>query len=175
MKMSKVAISIGLGMSLLALTSCSTTRGKGAPVTNAADENDNGAVTSGYGMGAGFNGANGASLKAPANQSYYYDFNSNAVHQEYYPSIQAQANYLVAHPNAQVRLAGNCDNRGSREYNIALGWRRANSVKAVLMQDGVSPKQITTFSWGSEKPVAFGNNESAWSKNRRTDLTYKAY
>jgi peptidoglycan-associated lipoprotein len=175
MKMSKVMIVLGLSGSLLALTSCSTTHGKGAPVTNAAGGDDNGAVTSGYGMGAGFNGTDGASLKAPSNQSYYYDYNSNVVHQKYDPSIQAQGNYLVAHPNARVRLEGNCDNRGSREYNIALGWRRANAVKTVLMQDGVSPKQITTFSWGSEKPVAFGNNETAWAKNRRTDLIYKAY
>ena len=173
MKMSKIALALGLGAGLLALTSCSTTHGAGAPVSNATGD-EGGVTTAGYGNGGGFNGIGGSSLVAPANQSYYYELNSNAVHQSDYASIQAQATYLVAHPNARVRLEGNCDNRGSREYNIALGWRRANSVKAILLQDGVSPNQITTFSWGSEKPVAFGNNEAAWAKNRRTDLIYKA-
>ncbi len=71
-----------------------------------------------------------------------------------------------------MRLEGNTDIRGSREYNMALGWRRAKAVKNVLLQDGASPHQISTFSWGAEKPVATGADEISYAKNRRVDLLY---
>lgn len=174
MKIKSILMAGCIGASVIALASCSTASKSagGAPVSDATA----GTSTSGLGDQGGFQGGGyGSSLKAPANQSYYFDLNKNNVHQSDYASIAAQGKYLASHPKAKIRVEGNCDNRGSREYNVALGWRRANAVKGILMQYGVKPTQVTTFSWGSEKPIAFGDNEQAWAKNRRVDLIYKAY
>ena len=163
-----VCLSVGLG-----LAGCGTTHG-GAPVT---DANGNAVSTGGMGGAGGFGGSGISSTcntQAPANQSYFFELNSDNVRGGDNPCINAQARYLVAHPNAKVRLEGNCDNRGSREYNRGLGWRRANAVKNILLQDGVSPSQITTFSWGSEK-ASMGSGEAVWSKDRRVDLIFKSF
>ncbi len=88
------------------------------------------------------------------------------------PSIQMQANYLLKHPNKHVRLEGNTDDRGSREYNVALGERRARAVLDALMQYGVPSSQVTVVSFGAEKPAAGGEDESSYQCNRRVDLIY---
>ncbi|QLH41402.1 MAG: peptidoglycan-associated lipoprotein Pal [Coxiellaceae bacterium] len=157
---------------VIALAGCSSmSKNKnGAPVTNAVG-GEGGAYSQGMGSETDF----GTSVRAPANQTYHFDYDRDTVHQEDYASIQAQAKYLVAHPSATVKVEGNTDNRGSREYNIGLGWRRAKAVAALLQQYGVSSKQIITISYGAEKPVAVGDNEDAYAKNRRVDLVYKSY
>ena len=81
--------------------------------------------------------------------------------------LAAQAKWLVAHPNVRVTLEGHCDERGTREYNLALGDRRANSAKNALVAAGVSPGRISTISYGKERPVAMGSDESSWAQNRR--------
>ncbi len=83
-----------------------------------------------------------------------------------------QAAYLMTHRNAHVRLEGNTDDRGSREYNVGLGWRRAQAVARILKQQGVAPSQIKMVSYGKEHPAVSGNNEEAWSLNRRVELIY---
>lgn len=85
--------------------------------------------------------------------------------------LDTYANYLVSHPHAIVRLEGNTDERGSREYNIALGERRANSVADILEMDGALTKQVRVVSYGKEKPVALGHNENAYAQNRRVNIT----
>lgn len=120
------------------------------------------------------NGIPANSLSAPSNQTYYFDFDSNDVHSSDVRAIDAQANYLASHPNAKVRLEGNTDNRGSREYNVGLGWRRDQSVEHYLTERGVSPKQIQMVSYGKEHPAAAGNTSQAWALNRRVNLIYKA-
>ena len=112
-------------------------------------------------------------LKAPYNQTYHFDFDKYEVGQEDVASINAQADYLVAHRVGKVRLEGNADDRGSREYNIALGWKRAKAVAAILRQQGVNEPQIAMVSYGKEKPVASGHDEGAFSQNRRVDLIYE--
>ncbi len=116
-------------------------------------------------------------LKDPNNilshRSVYYDFDKSVIKAEYKPMIEAHAAYLVAHSSAKVTLQGNCDERGSREYNLALGQRRADSVKSLLEAGGVPAAQISTVSFGSEKPRALGHNEEAWAQNRRTDIVYQ--
>ena len=164
-----IAVCLSLG---LALGGCSTgaKSGNGAPV-----DDGTGASASGYGTGAGYGGSGSGTAvcrSAPATQSYYFDLNQYDVNQGDVACVNAQARYLVKYPNAKVRIEGNCDNRGSREYNRALGWKRANAVKSILLQQGVSPNQITTFSWGSEKAAA-GTGEAVWSKDRRVDLIFK--
>jgi peptidoglycan-associated lipoprotein len=171
-----------LGASLLTLAACSTTgsSGSGAGAGNdqnggVASVNANGAATSGVGQMTGFGGSGQGNANAMkvGNQSYYFDFNESTVHEADSPSIKVQANYLIAHPFAKVLLEGNTDVRGSREYNIGLGNRRALAVASVLEMDGVSKSQISTVSYGAEKPVALGNDETAYAKNRRVDLVYQ--
>jgi peptidoglycan-associated lipoprotein len=107
-----------------------------------------------------------------AKRSVYYDFDMYNIREEFQPSIEAHAKFLVEHKELRIRVEGNCDERGSREYNLALGQRRADSVKRALTLLGVTPKQIETVSFGSEKPKAAGSNEEAWAENRRSDIVY---
>lgn len=88
---------------------------------------------------------------------------SNDAHQ----TLDKQAAWLNANPGVTIRVEGHCDERGTREYNLALGERRANAVKDYLAASGVSADRIVTISWGKEKPVANGSNEAAWRQNRR--------
>jgi peptidoglycan-associated lipoprotein len=115
-------------------------------------------------------------LKDPNNilskRSIFFDFDSDEVKAEYRPLVEAHAKYLVQHPNAHVMLQGNADDRGSREYNLALGQRRAVAVKKVMNVLGVSDKQIETVSYGEEKPRCSEQAESCWSQNRRTDIIH---
>jgi peptidoglycan-associated lipoprotein len=87
--------------------------------------------------------------------------------------IRDHANYLLDHPEASVTLSGHTDERGSREYNIALGERRAESVKRLLLARGVSAQQVNVVSYGEEKPAVAGHGEEAWSKNRRVAFNYR--
>jgi len=112
-------------------------------------------------------------MKAPYNQTYHFDLNKYDVHCEDVESINVQANYLVSHACARIRLEGNGDERGSREYNIALGWKRAKAVAAILKQQGVKDSQIAMVSYGKEKPIALGHDEDSHRLNRRVDLIYE--
>src|SRR5271154_2107529 len=100
-----------------------------------------------------------------AKRSVYFDFDSNAVKDEYRGVVQAQSRYLADARDKKVRIEGNCDERGSREYNLALGQRRAESVKKIMTVLGVSEGRIETISYGEEKPVALGHDEPAWAQN----------
>jgi len=116
-------------------------------------------------------------LKDPASplskRSVYYDFDMYNIREEFQPMVEAHAKFLLDHKDLRVRVEGNCDERGSREYNLALGQRRADSVKKAMMLLGVPSKQIIeTVSFGAEKPKVAGSNEEAWAENRRSDLIY---
>lgn len=107
-----------------------------------------------------------------AKRSVYYPFDVSAVQDADKPIVQAHAKYLSEHPDRTVRLEGNADERGSNEYNLALGQRRAEGVRKMLVLGGAKSSQIETASFGEEKPVASGHDESSWSQNRRTDIKY---
>jgi len=111
--------------------------------------------------------------RAPANHIYYFSFNDSTVAPRYVRSIEAQAHYLLNHPKARLRLEGHTDERGSREYNISLGWERAKSVAWILKKKGVSSRQLVLVSYGKERPIDFNSNPSAWQKNRRVALVYE--
>ena len=96
----------------------------------------------------------------------YFDFNEYGVRADAQPILAAQASWLNRYPAVQVRIEGNCDERGTREYNLALGARRANALKDFLVAHGVDPGRITTISYGKEKPIDPGTGEDAWAKNR---------
>ncbi|MGH8727077.1 MAG: peptidoglycan-associated lipoprotein Pal [Burkholderiales bacterium] len=118
----------------------------------------------------------GNPLKDPSNilskRSVYYEYDSAAIDEQYKPMVQAHSKYLQGNNNTRISVEGHCDERGSREYNLALGQRRADGVKKAMTLLGVSGNQITTVSYGKEKPKASGSNEAAWAQNRRSDLVY---
>jgi peptidoglycan-associated lipoprotein len=107
-----------------------------------------------------------------AKRSVYYALDSYAVEDADKPIVQAHAKYLSEHTGRKIRLEGNADERGSNEYNLALGQRRADGVKKMLMLGGAKDAQIEASSYGEEKPKATSHDEASWSQNRRTDLNY---
>jgi peptidoglycan-associated lipoprotein len=115
-------------------------------------------------------------LKDPGNilskRSVFYDYDSNVVKDEFKPLVTAHSQFLKDNRNRKITIQGNTDERGSREYNIALGQRRADSVKQMMILLGVQEAQIETVSFGEEKPRSAGKDESAFSENRRSDLVY---
>ena len=105
-------------------------------------------------------------------RSIYFDFDSNVVKDEFRPVVAAHAKYLGQNRNTRVRIEGNTDERGSREYNLALGQRRADAVREMMQVLGASAGQIETVSFGEEKPRAQGGDEGSWAENRRADIRY---
>ena len=105
-------------------------------------------------------------------RSVYYPFDGFVVQDVDKPIVEAHAKYLSEHAHRKVRLEGNCDERGSDEYNLALGQRRAEGVKKMLQAGGVKDSQIETVSYGNEKPKLDCHEEKCWKENRRTDLNY---
>ena len=103
----------------------------------------------------------------------YFDLDSYSVREEAMPTLQQQAAWLQRYPAVKVRIEGNADERGTREYNLALGARRANAVRDYLVSQGVSTSRIETISYGKERPIDGGSDEAAWAKNRnaRTAIT----
>ncbi len=102
----------------------------------------------------------------------YFEFDSAEVRAADQDLVRRHAMQLTNNPGYQVRLEGHADERGSREYNIGLGERRAQAVRQMLLIQGVSPDQISTVSFGEERPVAFGSSESDYAQNRRVEFTY---
>ena len=119
----------------------------------------------------------GGPLQDPNNilskRSIFFEFDSSLVKDEYKPLVTAHARYLQQNSNARMRIAGNTDERGSREYNLALGQRRADAVRQMMQLLGARSIQIETVSFGEEKPRAQGHDEAAWAENRRADIVYQ--
>ncbi len=103
----------------------------------------------------------------------YFDFDSSQIRDEYTAMLDAHARYLRDNPNVRVRLEGHTDERGTREYNIALGERRAESVRRALLLRGATRGQLSVVSYGEERPAVLGSGEEAWSRNRRVGLVYQ--
>lgn len=180
MKFSRVVI-LTVASSAVLLAACTKKPDSNPGYQNTAAADNSAAQSYGaddgqaYAQGKTADGRDINSLKAPSNQTYYFDFDSNNVEKSDYQALNIQANYIAGHPKAKVRLEGNTDNRGSREYNVGLGWRRDQSVARLLEQQGVRPAQIDMVSYGKERPVALGDNEHDWQLNRRVNLVYEAY
>lgn len=124
----------------------------------------------------GLTAADLAALRDPANplskRSVYFDYDSNLIKAEQRPVVETHGKFLGQRPGVKVTVQGNTDERGSREYNLALGQRRAEAVKQALAAFGVSADRVDTVSFGAEKPVAEGHDETAWAKNRHADIVY---
>ncbi|MBE9521744.1 MAG: peptidoglycan-associated lipoprotein Pal, partial [Proteobacteria bacterium] len=103
-------------------------------------------------------------------ESIYFDFDKSSIRKEYRSVLEKKAEFLKDNTSIHIRIEGNCDKRGSNEYNLALGERRANSAKRFLVSLGISPDRMVTLSYGEERPLALGRGEDAWAKNRRDDF-----
>ena len=160
MKFTKVSLSIISIASAMALSACSSVdldKDKGAEIQDKAA------------LEQMINNPDGPLAK----KEVYFDFDSYTVSQENMPVVANHAKFLEANKNVHVRLEGNTDARGGREYNLALGQKRAEAVKARMTLLGVSPEQIETISFGKEKPKAYGTSEEDYAQNRRVDIKYQ--
>jgi peptidoglycan-associated lipoprotein len=115
-------------------------------------------------------GSGGMEGMVGADSVVYFDFDSSEIRPEYAGVVSAQAQRLAANQSLRVRLEGHTDERGSREYNIALGERRSQAVRRALMLQGVADAQVVTVSYGEERPAAEGADEGAYAKNRRVEF-----
>lgn len=141
--------------------------------TSAGDSGESGATA----FGTGQDSRSGMSaLDDPqsllSERIIHFEYDSSEVQERYRQVVEAHALYLVANPDETLTLEGHADERGSREYNLALGERRALSVKRQMTLLGAAPSQIRTVSYGEERPVETGHDEYAWSQNRRVELIY---
>jgi peptidoglycan-associated lipoprotein len=107
-----------------------------------------------------------------AKRTIYFDFDSSEIRGEGTEIVAAHAKYLAQRGGMKVRLEGHTDERGSREYNIGLGERRAQAVRRALLLQGATESQLSTVSYGEERPAAAGSDEAAWAKNRRVEIVY---
>jgi peptidoglycan-associated lipoprotein len=151
------------------------------PDTTASAATDSGAAASSGVGGDASAGAGTATVLTPQQQALaaiqqknvvYFDYDSSEIRSEYVPVVAAHAQYLVKYPTARVRLEGHTDERGSREYNIGLGERRAQTVRRALLAQGVAEAQIATVSYGEERPAVEGSDEAAYGQNRRVELVH---
>lgn len=108
-----------------------------------------------------------------AKRTVYFDYDSSVVRDEFSSTLEAHADYMAKNPNAKVTLEGHCDERGTREYNLGLGERRAQAVQQFMLLMNVKQGQVTTVSYGEERPAMVGSDESAWGKNRRVEIVYQ--
>lgn len=118
------------------------------------------------------NGIGADGVPAPATRSVYFDLDRYTVRSDGEPVVRAHSEFLNKNRNQHVLLQGNTDERGTAEYNLALGQRRSEAVKNAMTALGVNTSQIEAVSFGKEKPKAVGSNEAAWAENRRVDLVY---
>lgn len=176
MKQLKVVLALMVG--LLMMTGCPSTPEK--PDGGAAGGAGRGPGAQLEGQGAELGGGVSAySLDDPrsplSKRVIYFDYDSSTIKEEDRRIIEVHAQYLADHPEVQMVMEGHTDERGSREYNIALGESRTQAVKKIMLLFGVADAQIQTVSFGEERPVAPGHDESAWSLNRRVELVYSQH
>jgi len=182
--MRKLIVAAFVALTVVGCSSTPTNEGS-APVedrSGTAGTPGGGASTSGTGTGGvsgqagGTANARGNPLRDPSSplskRSVYFDFDSFNVKDEYKPTIEAHGRYLQQNRSARMTVQGNTDERGSREYNIALGQKRADAVKRMLTLLGAQESQVESVSFGKEKPRAQGHDESSYAENRRDDILY---
>ena len=184
------------GLVTVVVTACATTQeemisGDGEPIDGQSQTGIVDDGTSGGADATGLDGADGGdgtaimdgapmdaiemleqTEGALANRTIYFEFDSAKLSSESIQILETHGNFIAGNGEVSVRLEGHADERGSREYNIALGDRRAQSVRRVLLFQGASVDQVETVSYGEEQPLMSGHTEEAWSKNRRVELIY---
>lgn len=162
---------LALAVSGLALTGCSSQKPKSQVVVSPIGG-------SAYGNTAYTGGPlvnNSSAIQNAANNMQavvHFDFDSDAIRSDAAAILNQHAGFLMSNQGARVQIAGHTDERGSREYNMSLGERRAAAVRSYLASKGVSPANVEITSYGEEQPIATGSNEAAWAQNRRAELSY---
>lgn len=182
MKLSRIAL-IGLAAGSLTFAGCSTTGSGdaaggaavgGAATGGSAAADAGGASTAARARRAGYSGT--MRLDDPASilavRKIYFEFDSSEISFDNKLVLRAHSEHLNANSSTNITIEGHADERGSREYNIALGERRANAIKAYMTAEGVNPAQLNVVSFGEERPDFMGHDANAWSKNRRGVLVY---
>lgn len=171
MKTSSIALP-ALVASLFVLSACSGTGDKtandgasGAPVSGSGTSDTGTAAPA-----AGASTTSSATVAKPNAMIIYFDYDRSDLDSSDTRVLDGWAKYLAANPNARLVIEGHCDERGSKAYNLSLGERRAASARDYLASSGVARGQLSVTSYGEERPVADGSNESAWSQNRRVEL-----
>ena len=166
------ADSSGESSSSTAASSASTTASSGS--SGSSGSSSSSASSSGSASSSSSSSSNGMTDKASAEEALaaigntvYFAFDSSALNAETEGTLMRQAAFLSANPALTVTIEGHCDERGTREYNLALGERRATAARDFLLAQGVDSARIRTISYGKERPAVAGSNESAWAKNRR--------
>ncbi len=162
-------------ISMMFLAGCATT---GSDAVDDGSGQDGTGAESGIETGA-FDTGNDMAMdplddpdSALADRIIYFEFDRSDIPTQYLDLLGKHAEYLIEHPGVKVRLEGHADERGSREYNIGLGDRRAQSVRRILLFQGVANDQVTTVSYGEERPAVEASTEDAYSKNRRVEIVY---
>jgi peptidoglycan-associated lipoprotein len=177
MQVSNLTKSVMISAAMILAAGCSTTSTTTDAGTAGAGAGAQAGGASSYGT-AGGGLSSGAIVTAEDLKQlrtvFYFDFDQSVVRQEGFADLEAHARYLSQNPSASVRLEGHADERGTREYNIALGERRAQSVERLLVVNGASANQIETVSYGEEKPAVLGHDAQSWSQNRRVELKYQS-
>ncbi|WP_254274746.1 peptidoglycan-associated lipoprotein Pal [Halomonas sp. 3H] len=178
MQLKPYARTLAVALSLAFVAGCSSSGGTqdgsldgtsgGAAGSGAAGSGQ----VSGTGLGAGGTAGQQADGRIPEQRTIYFEFDSDRIRSEFEPVLSAHARYLRSNGSARVVLQGHTDERGTREYNMALGERRARSVERFLSVQGVSPSQVEVVSYGEERPAARGQNEEAYAQNRRVVFAY---
>lgn len=182
---------LAMAVLLASVVGCSTTKLADPEVVDGESDGDTTEVveeTAGEDgtYGAGDDGVSGNSMSpeggsadqltlkeaAMSDTIVYFDYDRATIPQEEYEKMYAHAAYLAAYPNIRVRLEAHADERGSREYNLALAERRGRAAAKFLEANGVQPSQINMVSYGEERPMVDGHSESAWSRNRRVEMKY---
>jgi len=161
---------------VILLSACSELETKdddGAPVEGAGDGGSSVTTSGASSLGE----INGIAIDKDGSPDYvrtiYFEYDRSEVRTEFIPLIGAHAELLASDSSRRVILEGHADERGSREYNIALGERRAISVRRLLLGSGANSNQIRLVSYGEERPAVIGHDEGAWSKNRRVEIRYE--
>jgi len=181
MQLKPLARTLVIAFSLAFVAGCSSTGGgqdgdlsRGAGTGTGTDR---GGVSTGGTDGRGVSGQRAGQMAAaedriPETRTIYFEYDSDTIRSEFEPMLTAHVRFLRANPGASVVLQGHTDERGTREYNLALGERRAGAVERYLNVQGVSPSQVEVVSYGEERPAARGQNEQAYAQNRRVVFAY---
>ncbi|AQU82394.1 MAG: peptidoglycan-associated lipoprotein Pal [Halomonas sp.] len=180
MQLKPLARSLAVALSIVVIAGCSSTGGTQDGDSYGGQDGSGVGSTTGVGTGGQYGSTSGAGAGAgqqadsriPEVRTIHFDFDRDTIKSEYESVVMAHARYLRANPNARVVLHGHTDERGTREYNMALGERRAGAVQRFLNVQGVSPSQMSVVSYGEERPAVRGQTESAYSQNRRVVFNY---
>ncbi|QYK00167.1 peptidoglycan-associated lipoprotein Pal [Shewanella psychrotolerans] len=180
MDLNKLFKAMVVALPIIAISACSSTSESETDATSSMGGSESSEMTSGSGVETG----GVAPMLTPEEQQrikyqelrkehiIYFDFDRSSVSSEFSEVLNAHGEYLVEHPNVRVMIEGHADERGTPEYNIALGERRAKAVAKYLQSMGVSPSQMSIVSYGEEKPLDFSRTDDGFAKNRRAVLVY---